>query len=86
LFSRRSHLPPWRRYDKCSSTHFRRNESRSLKLLECCYDCTPRKAVLCCQISRGGQSCSRFQSPINNCGSQLTIEPAPRPLVILPWF
>ena len=22
LFRRRGHLPPWRRYDKCSSTHF----------------------------------------------------------------
>ena len=62
-----AHLPPWRRYDKCSSTHFGRNESLSLKLLECHHDCTPGKAVLCCQISRGRQSCSRFQSTINNC-------------------
>ena len=77
LFSRRGHLPPWRRYDKCSSTHFGRNESLSLKLLECCHDCTPGKAVLCCQVSRGRQSCSRFQSAINNCGAQLSIEPAP---------
>src|SRR6516225_2900354 len=52
------------------------NESLSLKLLECCHDCTPGEAVLCCQISRGRQSCSS-QSPINNCGAQLSIEPAP---------
>src|ERR1700740_2260389 len=45
--------------------------------LECCHDCTLGKAVLCCQISRGRQSCSRFQSPVNNVGAQLSIEPAP---------
>ena len=32
------------------------------------------------------QSCSRFLSAINNCGAQLSIEPAPHLLPILPWF
>src|SRR5215469_2114910 len=86
LFSRRGPLPSWRRYDKCSGTHLGRNESLSLKLLECCHDCTPGKAILCCKISRGRQSCSRFQSAIDNCGTQLSIEPAPHLLAILPWF
>ena len=61
------------------------NESLSLKLLECCHDCTPGKAVLCCQISRRRQSCSRFQSASNNCRAQLSVEPAPHLLIALPW-
>src|SRR6185437_11117008 len=83
-FSWRDHLPSRRRYDKCPSTHFGRNKSLSLKLLECCHDCTPGETVLCCQISRGRQSCSRFQSAINYCGAQLGIQPAPHLLAILP--